>query len=70
MHSVWSPCPVFPRDRVSLTEYVADFSGHVNSTICEVCVTAILVATDPLKRHGKVWHFAEDMGEHSTYMNV
>lgn len=55
---------------MSLTEYVADFSGYVSSTICEVCVTAILVVTDPLKRHGKVWHFAEDISKHSMYMNV
>lgn len=41
---IHSPRPVFPGDRVSVTGYVADFSGLVN-TICEVCVTAILVAT-------------------------
>lgn len=48
---IHSPCPVFPRDRVSLTGYMADFSGLV-STICEVCVAVILVATEPLKRCG------------------
>lgn len=58
--SVRSLCPVFPGDRVSLTGYVADFSRLV-STMWEVCVAATLVATDPLKRHGKVWYLWQKM---------